>query len=1177
MSQLNIFALGPLRIELDGKPIKTSRHKALALLVYLAIHLEKHTRRELSAFLWPDYEQEKAYAYLRRTVWELHNLLGEGWLDADHEEIGFSPNASILLDTAEFQAHLKAFHRHDHPASAVCQECIAHLNTAALLYRGDFLAGFGLRDSANFDDWQFFEGEALRRAYGETLQKLSNLLLEAESYLEAIQFAQRWLALDSLNEEAHRLLMRAYARNGQRHAALRQYQECLRILQSELGVAPEPTTTALYESIISGGLDQGDKTPSKPLENREQNASGSDSLVIGLGDSLSTNDAMHVGNLPVPSTPFIGRQQEIDQIARLLLEPDCWLLILLGAGGIGKTRLATEIGLKQVNNFPQGIFLIPMSMVENEQSIAPAIAHTLGLIFRQNGPAPEEQLVDFLREKHLLLILDAFEGLVQWAGLLGQIHSHAVAVKMLVTSRHRLQLHGEWVMEVKGLDYPPKRPGRAIQSKSEAIPTYSAVELFLHAARRAQVTFQPTPEDFGAICQITQLLDGIPLGLELAATWVNTLSCQEIAAEISRGAEISQGLDFLEIVPRDLSERQHSMRVVFDHSWNLMSVREQTLMPRLAVFRRSFTRQAAEQLAGISLRELSGLVDKSLLRRTPQGQFDIHDLLRQYCTEKLVQSPRDNQETRHRHCAYYCSQMWEWNQQLRGEKQGQVLREIEADLENIQAAWDWAVSQKQVEYLAQAVDALGMFYLRRARFTEGLDACHKAFAAIRDSVIPENHIQRIRLSARLLTWQAILNLNLENFKEAGLLLRESQRILDDSDLDCQQSPQEWIFLLGIHALLANQQNDYEGTVRFTRQATQLSLDATGKTPSFLVFFWRFLMGGAASKELYMQMEQNLVHVQRGGDPFEIGCYLFVLGIAELYHAYRMDKAEAMLMESCQHFQRVDDPSTQVMIYMTLGYLLLAQGKFEECFVLKQQELEIYQDIGDRRMIGIALAEIGEVLCHLGKYPESEDHIRRGMALVKDRSDYEFALRHRYLGDTLLAQGKHTEAREAYQFSYRFFQSTNHKGWTLTALTGLSRAELALGDRSAAWEYALQALQIYSDVPLFAFFAYLTVAQMALLLVEQGEIVQALELYGLVTRQGYLAQSRWFVKLFGQSIEAAAAGLPSEEQAAAKQRGQVLDFLGAIERLRTTIKHADSTIAAGYTQIPDFPYSWNPSH
>jgi tetratricopeptide (TPR) repeat protein len=235
--------------------------------------------------------------------------------------------------------------------------------------------------------------------------------------------------------------------------------------------------------------------------------------------------------------------------------------------------------------------------------------------------------------------------------------------------------------------------------------------------------------------------------------------------------------------------------------------------------------------------------------------------------------------------------------------------------------------------------------------------------------------------------------------------------------------------------------------------------------------------------------------------------------------------------------------------MTLGYLLLVQGKFEEAYALKQRELAVYQDSGDRRMIGIAHTEIGEILFHQGKYPEAENLIRKGMAFLQDRSETQLALRHRYLGDVLLAQGKNAEAREAYQVSCRFFQSVGEKGWILSALTGLSRAELALGNRSAAWEHARQALQIYTEIHLYTFFAYLSVAVMALLLADRGEIVRALELYSLVTRQGYLAQSRWFADLYGRFIEAA-ANLPPEEIAAAKDRGQALDFSKTIDTLLT---------------------------
>ncbi len=1147
MGKLAIFALGPLHIELDGQPIQTSRHKALALLVYLSMQAKKQTREALSAFLWPEYEQEKAYAYLRRTIWELHSLLGKGWLETDREEIGFNPAAILYLDIKRFQAHLEAIKDHNHPDTAVCSECISNLHKAALLYRDDFLAGFSLRDSINFDDWLFFQQEALRREYADALRKLVSLQLVKRSYIEAILLAQRWLALDSLNEDAHRQLIKAYALNGQRHVALRQYQECQRILQAEMGIDPEPATTALYEAIASGEYNPKDESLSQRTEILGQNATETTQTAGGLGKITPSQTARPASNLPIPSTKFIGRHQELNQIATLLSDSDCWLLTLLGAGGRGKTRLAIETAYNLINDFPQGVFFVPLSTIQAEQSIAPAIARGIGLTLQQNGPSPGEQLLDFLREKRLLIILDAFEGLVQWAAVLVQIHSHASGVKMLVTTRHRLCLQGEWVLEVKGLDFPQEPPQEGGYAAGEPSRAYSAVELFMQAACRTLVTFHAAPQDLAAIIQITRLLEGLPLSLELAATWVNILSCQEIADEIRRG------LDILETSLGDIPEQQRSMRTVFDRSWNLLNNREQILLPRLAVFRGSFSRQVAEQVAGISLRELSGLVDKSLVRRTAQGWFDLHDLQRQYCVEKLARLPADDQETNHRHCVYFCARLSEWNRQMSGDRQGQALREVEAELEDIQAAWGWAIHQKRLEYIEQAVDGLVMFYFRQARLTEALNACQEAMDAVQAISLFEDHTQHARLSARLLTWQSTLCMNLERLDEAEQFLQEGQRILDDPQLDPLRINHERIFLLAIHALVANLQADIPAMLIYYEQAFQLSQNTNQKSPKLLIYFWRFLMGGSVSKELYQHMEKNLPVVKQCGDPFEIGCYLYVIGIAELYHFYRMEKAEPLLMESISSFQVVDDPTTQLLVTKTFGYLLSVQGKFDENLSLKLRDLEIVKNIGDRRMIGITLTEIGEVYCHQGKYFQAEEHIRTGMALVKDRSDYEYALRHRYLGDVLLAQGKYAEAQDAYLYSYNYFQTKNDKGWMLTALTGLSRAELALGDRSNAWSYANQALRLYSQVRLYTFFAYLTVAEIALLLADSGEVTCAFELYSLVLRQGYLSESRWFADLFGKFIEEVASHLSLEEQTAAKKRSEAFEFNDIISILLDNIE------------------------
>ena len=1147
MSHLAIFALGPLRIELDGQPVQTSRHKALALLVHLARCPEKRSRAVLSALLWPDYSQEKAFAYLRRALWELHSLLGEGWLEADRQEIWLNQQANIFLDVDEFLSHLAVIKQHNHPITTVCQECLAHLNNVALLYRGDFLAGFSLRDCPSFEDWQFFQCQELQQAYASALQRLTNLLYQGGAFTEAIAFARRWLALDNFNEEAHRLLMKIYYRSGQRHLAIRQYKECERVLQAELGVVPEPMTIALYESISLGKFAKKSERLSNRAKMLEQQTPEPGLTVKLLEEIAPTKESRLADYLPTRATVFVGREKEISCISTLLSDPSCWLLSLLGPGGIGKTRLALEVGRRISANFPQGVCFISLSMVAAERSIAPAMARGLGLIFRQNGLTPEEQLLNFLSEKRLLLILDSFEQLVPWATWLERIHAHAPDIKLLVTSRHRLALQGEKSMEVKGLDFPKDQAEIIETAPDEAFQRFSALKLFQQAAYRNQVTFQPSAQELTAIIQIARRLEGMPLGLELAATWLNTLTCQEIAAEINHN------LDILESTQGNISERQRSIKAVFDHSWRLLSRREQTILPRLTVFRGSFSSQAAKQIAGASLHDLSSLVGKSLVRRAPNGRFDLHDLLGQYCARILKRDPSDSQETRRRHCAFYSARLIDWNEQLKSVKQGQVLLDMDTDLENCLAAWEWAVSQMHLGQMEQAVDGLGVFYLRRARFEEGQDHFRKANHSIREPVSRIDNQSRARLSAHLLIWQAAFSMNRELFEEANQLLHESQLILDDPDLDQQKVMPQRIFGLTIQGLLANLRYDSGPLLVLFEQVFRLSRLSTGKVPRFSIFFWRFLMGGGAvSRELYLQIEKSLADVRQSGDPFEIGCTLFILGIAELFHYYRLEKAEALLMESCQSFQLVEDPSTQGMIFMALGYLLLVQGKFEDYYALKRRELEIYQDLGDNRMTGKACIEIGEVLYHLGKYHEAENQIREGLALLQGRSDYEYALRHRYLGDALLVQGKFVEAKQAYQLSYHFFQSVDDKGWMMTALTGLSRTEYGLGDRSSAWRHARQALQLYSEIGLYTFFVYLTLADIAILLADAGERLRAVELYNLVTQQGYLAQSRWFTDLYAKEIEEAVSHLAEEEQAAVKSSSQAMNLSRLIDTLLAII-------------------------
>jgi DNA-binding SARP family transcriptional activator len=249
MSSFKLSLLGPPHLECDGVPLELNTRKNMALIAYLAVTGQSHSREALVTLLWPELEPSRARANLRRNLSMLRKALGGEWLVADRETIGLDPSADLWLDLDRFRNLLLTWQEHGHPEADVCPECLTALAEAVELYRGDFLEGFTLRDSPGFDDWQFFQTEGLRQELASALEQLVRGHSAQGVYESAIPYARRWVALDPLHEPAHRCLMQLYAWSGQRAAALRQYGECERVLHEELGVPPEEETTQLYNAI----------------------------------------------------------------------------------------------------------------------------------------------------------------------------------------------------------------------------------------------------------------------------------------------------------------------------------------------------------------------------------------------------------------------------------------------------------------------------------------------------------------------------------------------------------------------------------------------------------------------------------------------------------------------------------------------------------------------------------------------------------------------------------------------------------------------------------------------------------------------------------------------------------------------------------------------------------------
>jgi predicted ATPase/DNA-binding SARP family transcriptional activator len=708
MTQLNLTYFGAPRIEVDNTSASVGHSKGVAMLAYLAVTGQPHTRESLAAFLWPNHDPPSALGEVRRMLWALNKALGKGWLAADRQTIALHPQPDLWVDINHFRQLLNCWAEHGHKASEVCPACYNPLTEAVGLAQNEFLAGFTLPDSPDFDAWQANESQQLRRELAYALEKLIQLTLHnAEQASEqAITYAERLLGLDPLNELAHRLLMALYAWANHPVAAFRQYQECVKLLRDEVGASPAEATTTLYEHIRLGEFDPATEFAELPA--------------YVVASSPASERSRH--NLPAQITPFIGREFEISALSGLLLDANLFLVSIIAPGGMGKTRLAIELGSRSGKQFQDGVFFVELAPIKEVRNITPAVADAIGYQFQQDGRSQIQQVLDFLESKQTLLIMDNFEHLVNGgAEIVTEMLKSASRLKILITSRQRLNQSGETLFTLHGL----RLPGLEI---SEDSARNAAIELFQQTARRARPDFVLTQENLPNVIQICRLVEGMPLGILLAAPWITVLSTAEIAGEIKKG------LDILEAEAGELPERLRSMRAVFDQSWSMMSEAEGQVFMKSAVFRGGFTREAGQKVVGAGLQELLSLANKALIERDAStGRYHIHELLRQYAEEKLHQSDQ-NDQTRDDHTHYYLTYLAEQTVNLKGADQFSTLKSIEIDIENIRQGWDEAVNNREFDLLNRALEAMYLFCLLQSRLEDGKALFDKA----RQGLVPES-------------------------------------------------------------------------------------------------------------------------------------------------------------------------------------------------------------------------------------------------------------------------------------------------------------------------------------------------------------------------------------------------------------------------------------------------------
>lgn len=1002
---IKIYLLGILQVVCDGQLLNGFRsRKALALLGYLAAHEQAVPRTQLVELFWPEMEEKRGRANLSWAINHLSESL-PNLVIADRHSVGLRTDADKWVDIHEFSELMQQVESDPSPGAPAS---IAALTQASELYRGDFMSGHYLDDCPNFEQWLIHQQENWRQRIQKVLHTLSAHHQRRGDDRSALRVVDQWLSHAPWQEEAHQRKMELLAASGHWSLALQQYEQCRRTLKEELGVAPSAETTRLYERI-------------QQRDARLLKAQIETTRAKETADGRSGQPLAH--NLPRPSSSFVGRQREIEQIIRWLNEPTCKLVTIFGPGGIGKTRLALAVARNILNieseprlpaskiqhpAFPDGICFVSLAAVDDPAQTAQTIAKSLGLQFGGNTTA-RQAVIHYLQDKNMLLVMDNHEHLPVDLALFEEILQPGWRVKVLTTSRQKLNLQLERVFELEGL--PHTSP--SIHSTQAMVDP--AVELFLERTERISQLVADT-NNLALIQRICQLVEGFPLGIELAAALASFMPLNEIATELARNLDILSAT--LTDPPNPLLDRHQSLRAAFETSWKLLRAQEQQVLSRLAIFRGGFDWQAVQAVAHPAGAELAALVNKSLLRlrhNTSHGvsRYEIHELLRQYAAEQMS----DQDEVAAVHASYFADFVQKRECALMNDGQKIALGEIEREIGNIRLAWNWAVTKADASLLGKFCRGIALYFDMRGPFDEAERSFGRAIAAMRASEGQAPNQQNEVMLLRLLVQQArfcrVANnqTRTKNILNEALAISERPHLAADREVQLQRA--EALTILG-HL------SHYLGENAFAEQCLESSLRQSqesqlpwlrAETLAILGMVAQYRGEFQHAQQIY---QESLLMRRELGDLRGIGLTLGLLGYLYVNNAEYV-RADLHLQEAIALWRELGDRNGEANVLNLLGANALTSGSYRAAERYLLESLAIYQ--ANNHQVGMlrSLSNLGYAYNRLGDYHKAQEYLHSALELERalgSQRSMAFTLRH--LGESHLRLQNIPESRRYFQ-------------------------------------------------------------------------------------------------------------------------------------------------------------------
>ena len=977
-SELEIRLLGRFELIRDGEPLDPTslgRRKNQSLLKLLLSERGRvFTKDELVDQLFADLDPDKAIANLYSRISKLRSVLEPGLSRGNESRFilrsgdgyCFNPDADCWIDTEVFRTTLEQ--AEEYRQSEQWDQAKHAYREAVALYRGEFLS------EDRYEEWTLEPREHWKTLYLQALEQLAACHNKLDEHAAAIDRIQQILDLIPYDEAVFQQLMRYHNDAGEHGAALKAYDRCRHALRTHLGVEPSSTTEKLH----------------KRIQKRHE-----------AGPALSPPN-----NLPTPWTSFVGRRSEIAHAKRLVSESR--LLTLTGIGGSGKTRLALQVASALLAEFDDGVWWAELTPVGQPDLVADAVASTLGL-HEASGSSPLETLAAFLAPSSSLLILDNCEHVIGGCvPLVEHLLRTCPALHILTTSREALGVMGEVRLPVPPLAYPDSE---TLHPKSSQ--DFPAIELFLERARNHDAGFRLTEENAPAVARICRKLDGLPLGIELAAARLRTSTAIEIDERLDdRFRWLTRGR-------RGGDPKHRTLEAALDWSWELLSASEQALLRRLSVFRGGGTVDAVEAICSVPplrsveiLDVLTQLIDKSLVQtRTDQNRtrYTLLETVREYATAQLQEVPDEQRQIRDRHADHYMDFLEHWGALLKTNRQTESLARIDAEIHNIRAAWRQAIDRGDLESLSRNLDFFTIFHDQRP-FSQAEQLLSETLTQLEAWMDDGRNASadELALWADLLTKRGLFCFRLGRLEEASSLLQQSidiARRLEDRMLLATSLTRLGIILHNLGKYRKARQHHDESIRLFRKIGDRWALMST-------------LMRS--------------------------GLLLNTLG--------EYEQAQRRYRESLDIARALDDPRA---IAHTLGYMgrnELYLGNASKARGRCRKALSTLEEIGDQFAVALVLAYLAEIECRTDNHESAERFARDSLAIFEeldDQSGIAHALR--ILGDALYAAGDVRRADASYRKALKISVDTQKLPSLLDALTGLATVYTHQGNAERAME------------------------------------------------------------------------------------------------------------------------------